>query len=94
MQRESEYLGLINHKLHALDQGGLKYRTWQKWTKRALETYGVDDAISLGYDNVLFPFLFLVWGVPGALACLACEMVLRRRSSKFANVNLAWATKV
>ena len=67
MQRESEYLGLINHKLHTLDQGGLKYRTWQKWTKKALETYGVDDAISLGYDNVLFPFFFLVWGVPGAL---------------------------
>ena len=92
MQRDSEYLGLSKYKLHALDQGWLKYRTWQKWTKKALNIYKVDDAISLGYDNVLFPFFFLVWGVPGAVVCLFCEIVFRRRSSNFANLNLAWVT--
>ena len=92
MQKDSEYLELINYKLHSLDQGGLKYRTWQKWTQKALNTYGVDDAVSLGYDNVLFPFFFLVWGVPGAAGGLFCEILIRRRSSKRTHLNLAWVT--
>ena len=68
VQQDSEYL--INYKLHALDQGGLKYRMWQKWTYQALETHRVKDAISLVYDNVMFPFSFLVWGIPAAAVCL------------------------
>ena len=88
VQQDSEYLGLINYKLHALDQGGLKYRMWQEWTYQALETYGVEDAISLGYDNVMFPFFFLVWGIPVAVVFLLCEVVLRRPSPKL--TSLAW----
>ena len=34
---------------------------------------GIDDAISLGYNNVAFPFLILIIGLVGALGQLAVE---------------------
>ena len=65
VQPNSEYVDAVNFHLAKLDESGVTYRLWQLWTYQPLEEFGVEDAISLGYDNIIFPFFFLFFGIPG-----------------------------
>ena len=65
MQPNSEYVEAVNFHLAKLDESGVTYRLWQLWTYQPLEEFGFEEAISLGYDNIIFPFFFLFFGIPG-----------------------------
>ncbi len=59
------------------------------WTYRPNEKFGTDDAISLGYDNTLFPFCVLFAAIVAAAVLVALE-----RSRLFEkSLNLVEASK-
>ena len=48
-------------------------RTWKNWTYKPAEQFWVSEAIVLGYNNTLFPFLCLCAGILSAAAFCLCE---------------------
>ena len=52
-----------------MDENGMNHRLTLKWLPKMEEAPSVEPALSLGYDNVLLPFLALVLG--GMLSFLA-----------------------
>ena len=75
MQPNSEYVEAVNFHLAKLDESGVTYRLWQLWTYQPLEEFGFEEAISLGYDNIIFPFFFLFFGIPGGAFIALFEML-------------------
>ena len=76
MQDNSEYLGLINHWLHKLEESGVKERMWKNWTYKASEEFGFEEPIQLGYSNLVFVFISITGGIViSALTVLLEKMV-------------------
>ena len=56
----------MNHWLHKLDESGTRERLWTKWTYKATEDFGVEDAIELGFNEITFVFLWILGGIVAA----------------------------
>ena len=82
MQPNSEYVEAVNFHLAKLDESGATHRLWRLWTYQPLEEFTVEDANSLGYDNIIFPFLFLFFGIPGGAFLSLVERLVSRLSGK------------
>ena len=82
VQPDSEYVEAVNFHLAKLDESGVTYRLWQQWTYQPLEKFGFEEAISLGYDNIIFPFFFLLFGIPGGAFISLMEKLISRLSRK------------
>ena len=52
-----------------MDESGINHRLALRWLPSIMDAPSVEPALSLGYDNVLLPFLALVLG--GMLSTLA-----------------------
>ena len=52
-----------------MDENGMNHRLTLKWLPKIEDKASIEPALSLGYDNVLLPFLALVLG--GMLSILA-----------------------
>ena len=61
MQPNSEYVEAVNFHLAKLDESRVTYRLWQLWTYQPMEEFGFEEAVSLGYDNIIFPVLWYPW---------------------------------
>ena len=57
-----------------MDESGVNHRLALRWLPKIEDAPSVEPALSLGYDNVLLPFLALVLG--GMLSILAALMEL------------------
>ena len=82
MQPNSEYVEAVNYNLAKLDESGVTYRLWQQWTYQPLEEFGVEDAVSLGYDTIIFPFFFLLIGLPVGVIISLIERLRSRCNRK------------
>ena len=61
-QKDSEYTEIFSHQLRKMDENGINHRLALKWMPKIDESSSVEPALSLGYDNVLLPFLALLAG--------------------------------
>jgi hypothetical protein len=77
-RKDSEYSGLINLYLRKLEESGALHRISKEWDKRPLIRYGMEDAVSLGYDNVMFPFSICALGVMASAISLTFERMRKR----------------
>ena len=87
LQKGSEYTEIFNYNIQKMDEAGildsLAQEHFSKQTTSHMQdtlNYGqmaVEKAISLGYDNVLFPCLVLVCGCAFSLLICACEIIGR-----------------
>jgi hypothetical protein len=76
-QKNSEFTEFFNYHLFKLIEGGLMYHVRKSTLEKEVIEIGLSDTITLGYENVMFPFLLLVGGTVFALLQLSLE-VLRR----------------
>jgi hypothetical protein len=74
-QMNSEFTEYFNFHLFKLEESGVMYKLNRNWTYAPKEVFWVDDAISLGYDNTLFPYLILLGGIIGAVILQLCEQI-------------------
>ena len=65
-QKGSEFTEFFSHHFLKLQESGVLLKIVRDWTYSPSESYWVPDAISLGYDNTLFPFLILLGGIVAA----------------------------
>ena len=79
--KNSEYAGLLNYWLHKFDESGIRDRQWKWWTYKGGEQFDVDEAITLGFENITFPFLFIAEGLAGAFIFLIIEICSLKKGS-------------
>ena len=82
-QKDSEFVGLFNAFLLKLRQTGLLSKIYQRWIPRdELETKTDETATVLGFENLSFPFMGLLWGVGVAFAVGVVEKCLEWKQSR------------
>ena len=69
-QKDSEFRQLFDHHLFKMEQSGLLDKIK---TKPKPHESKITSALSLGYNNVMFPFVILLSGFGLALACILIE---------------------
>ena len=78
MTKDSPYSQLFNYHLQRMDENGVIQRLQKKWTPKLDSTSNMDSAfLSLGYNNLVFPFLAFVIGCSAALLIAFCERVIK-----------------
>ena len=85
---------MLNHWLHKLDESGTRERLWTKWTYKATEDFGVEDAIELGFNEITFVFLWILGGIVLALVFFLVEKcAFKVMPRKAGNDSKAWNEK-
>ena len=77
LQKDSEFTALFNHHIFELLQTGVVDRIRHEWMDRADGDFWVVEAVTLGYENVLFPFVSVVVGSLFAFLFALCELFTR-----------------
>ena len=90
MQKNSEYLGLINHWLHKLEEDGVKERMWKNWTTKASEEFWFEEPIPLSYNNMVFIFLLIMGGIVISALVVLCERMVDN-TAKLQEGHKAWS---
>ena len=68
--------------MHKFDESGVRDRLWKWWTYNGGEQFGVDEAITLGFENITFPFLFIAEGLAVGCIFLIFEICFLKKVSK------------
>ena len=77
VQKGSELFTALNHRIQMMIESGIINRLKQKWRGEHDSKYGMEEAIELGYEHVLFPFASLAVGIILALPMLMGEICLK-----------------
>ena len=64
---------LFNHFLKKMLEAGIIFKMNKDFSKRKIINYEVEPAITLGYENLAFPFLVLLGGLTFAAILSCCE---------------------
>ena len=81
VQKDSEFFTVLNHRIQMMIENGKINRLKQKWRGEHDSKYGMEEAIELGYEHVLFPFASLAVGIILALPMLLgeiCYKIMRK----------------
>ena len=95
LQRSSEFHHLFNYLMIKLVEVGIIKRINMKWhdTSRD-EDFNIPEPVSLGFNNLLFPFILLASGIITATASVCLEYLYQKVKQFKAEkeVNHGWAT--
>ena len=72
-QKGSEFLHLFNHFLKKMMEAGIIFKINKDMSKRKIIDYEVEPAVTLGFENLAFPFLVLLGGLSLAVVMSCCE---------------------
>jgi len=75
LQKGSEFLHLFNYNLKKLLERGIIFKLNGDWSKKKVVDFEAPPAMSLGYDNLLFPFVIIIGGATIAVFVIVCEVV-------------------
>ena len=78
LQKDSEFITLLNHHIFQMIEIGKINRLKQKWAGKHDNKYGMEEAIELGYEHVLFPYAWLALGVVLTLPMVFGEICFKR----------------
>ena len=87
-KRQSEFVGLFNHEINLMEESGVLQRIRAKWTGAFDDLFNESSeetalqAIELGFENVIFPFLIVATGVCVGVALLVFEILSRRERTQ------------
>ena len=90
VQKDSEFFTLLNHHIFLMIENGKTRRLIKKWeVSQYDQKYGMEEAIVLGYEHVLFPYAWLALGITVALPMVLGEICLKRWAitQRFAKVS-------
>ena len=62
-QKGSEFVFMFNHFLKKMHESGVIDKMDRDWSLREEIEFEVEPAVTLGYKNVVFPFIILVGGL-------------------------------
>ena len=79
LQKDSEFKEIFNYHIMKLFEMGVVDRLRRKYLFRHDEDYGLLDAVSLGYENLFFPFGIMAMGVVIAGLSMAGEGITGSR---------------
>ena len=69
LQKNSEFLDIVNYRMLKLVEGGILKHIDKKWPDTSRnEEFGMAEPRALGFNNILFPFTLLATGMVTALA--------------------------
>lgn len=72
LQKNSEFTELFNHHIMKLYEMGVMDRLMRKHVIRHDKQYGLAEPVTLGYENLMFPFgIFILGVVIGGIATVA-----------------------
>ena len=77
LQKNSPYSQLFNYHLQNMDEKGIIQRLQKKRIPKRDGTSKIDFPLSLGYNNLLFPFLVLISGCSVALVMASFERIIK-----------------
>ena len=63
LQKESEFTQIFNYHIAKLDETGVLDTLRLKYLQKSLSVANPSKSITLGFNNVLFPFLILMLGI-------------------------------
>ena len=89
LQNNSEYLGLLNHWLHKLEESGVKERMWKNWTYKASEDFSFKEPIQLGYGNLIFVSITIMGGLVLSALTFLCERMVDKATESRAQEQAA-----
>ena len=72
-QKDSEFLHLFNHFLKKMLEAGIIFKINKDISKRKIIDYEVEPAVTLGFENVSFPFMVLLGGLTLAVIMTCFE---------------------
>ena len=84
LQKDSEFLDLLNHYLLKEIEHGIIYRLKRRFYKALYvkEQFGMSEPQPLGYENVIFTFACLGVGMSTSLGIAMVELIARKFYSK------------
>ena len=80
-QKDSEFVQLFNHFLKKMMEAGVIFKINKDMSKREIIDYEMEPAVTLGFENLAFPFLVLLCGLTLALI-ISCSEKLRAHRRK------------
>ena len=96
LQKDSEFLAIVNYHMLKLVEGGILKRIDEKWPDTSRnEDFGMAEPKALGFNNILFPFTLLATGIVTALTSAWLEKMIPYVIRKFKvghQVRNRWAT--
>jgi ABC-type amino acid transport substrate-binding protein len=76
-KKNSQFTDFFNYHLSQMAEDGVKSILRKRWLFRPTAEFGVSEAISLGYDNTLFPFCMVVAGIIFSVIIILCEHITK-----------------
>ena len=73
LQKNSEFTEMFNYHIFKLYEMGVMDRLKHKYVDKPNKEFGFPEAITLGYENLLFPFGFIVLGMILAASAIIVE---------------------
>ena len=73
LQKNSEFTEMFNYHIFKLYEMGVMDRLKHKYVDKPNKEFGFPEAITLGYENLLFPFGFIVLGMILAASAILVE---------------------
>ena len=75
LQRDSEFTELFNYHILKLFEMGVMHRLMQKYVINNNEEYGIAEPITLGYENLFFPFGIILLGAILSVVAIIGEFI-------------------
>jgi hypothetical protein len=78
-QKNSDFTEFFNFHLHKLKESGMRDRLYSTWMYRSnKDSSTMADAISIGYENSVLPFLLFACGIIMSVVTVAFEKLKRK----------------
>ena len=79
LQMGSEFREVFNYHLLKLTEHGILKRIYNRWPDTSRnEEFGIAEAATLGFENLLFPFSLLAMGMTAAVVLAAFEAIAKK----------------
>ena len=74
-QKDSQFVDCFNHHLRKIKEGGVISQIIDRTQEITKKYNTVDDAVTLTYENVVFPYLIIIGGIIIAVCQSAMENI-------------------
>ena len=77
LQKNSEYVEMFDYHIIKMRENGIVARFKHKWMYNTDKNdYGMAEAVTLDFENMVFPFMCLVVGIVSAATVLLAEWIV------------------
>ena len=78
LQKDSEFFTIFNYHIRSMIESGKIKRLILKWAGKYDNMYGMEEAVQLGGEHVLLPFIAFALGIVIAILLMLTELLVWR----------------